>query len=164
MTGFSRFLWNASTDFECCFIQKNFDTIESHGERFGTFGNMTSSHQQKTIFFSTQFLYQAICTQRTLKGLKYDVKQIAPVGAEIIFRKSQEISSIYLNPLYKVTRKLTVWGHKNTPYLLNSIMSPSSKNTVSRCMLTQTIYIYTITYIQHLHLHWLHVFPTSLMQ
>ena len=28
-----------------------------------------------------------------------DVKQIAPVGAEIIFRKSQEISSIYLNPL-----------------------------------------------------------------
>ena len=51
MAGFSRFLWSASTDFENWFIQKNFDTNESHGGRFVTFGKMTSSHQQKTTLF-----------------------------------------------------------------------------------------------------------------
>ena len=51
MAGFSRFLWSASADFENWFIQKNFDTNESHGGRFVTFGKMTSSHQQKTTLF-----------------------------------------------------------------------------------------------------------------
>ena len=51
MAGFSRFLRNASTDFKSCFIQKNFDTNETHGWRLVTFGKMTSSHQQKTTLF-----------------------------------------------------------------------------------------------------------------
>ena len=52
MTGFSRFLWNTSTDFKNCFIKKNFDTNKTQTGRVVTFGKMTSSHQQKkTLFF-----------------------------------------------------------------------------------------------------------------
>ena len=51
MAGFSRFLWSTSTNFKNWFIQKNFDTNESHGGRFVTFGEMTSSHLQKTTLF-----------------------------------------------------------------------------------------------------------------
>ena len=51
MAGFSRFLWNASTDFENWFLQKNFDTNKKQRERIVTFGKMTSSHQQKTTLF-----------------------------------------------------------------------------------------------------------------
>ena len=51
MAGFSRFLWNASTDFENWFLQKNYDSIKKQRERIVTFGKMTSSHQQKTTLF-----------------------------------------------------------------------------------------------------------------
>ena len=58
MAGFSRFLWNASTDFKNCFIQKNFDTNKTRRGRIVTFGKMTSSHQQKMTLFS-RFLWNA---------------------------------------------------------------------------------------------------------
>ena len=51
MASFSRFIWNASTDFKNCFIQKNFDTNKTQRGRIITFGKMTSSHQQKTTLF-----------------------------------------------------------------------------------------------------------------
>ena len=51
MTGFSRFLWNASTDLKKIFIKKNFDTNKTQMGLVVTFGKMTSSHQQKTTFF-----------------------------------------------------------------------------------------------------------------
>ena len=51
MTSFSRFLWNASTDFKICFIKKNFHTNKTQTGRVVTFGKMTSSHQKKTTLF-----------------------------------------------------------------------------------------------------------------
>ena len=51
ITGFSRFLWNASTDYKNCFIEKNFDTNRTQTGRVVTFGKVTSSHQHKTTLF-----------------------------------------------------------------------------------------------------------------